>query len=65
MNRMLRAKEVSEILQIGETKAYQIIRQLNEELARKGYLTVRGRISETYFQQRVFGAGHERGDANG
>ena len=52
MNRMLRAKEVSEILQIGETKAYQIIRQLNEELARKGYLTVRGRISETYFLQR-------------
>ena len=63
MNRMLRAKEVSEILQIGETKAYQIIRQLNEELARIGYLTVRGRISEAYFQQRVFGTGYERGDA--
>ena len=64
MNRMLRAKDVSEILQIGETKAYQIIRQLNEELAKKGYLTVRGRISETYFQQRVFGAGYERGEAH-
>ena len=64
MNRMLKAKDVSEILQIGETKAYQIIRQLNDELAKKGYLTVRGRISEAYFQKRVFGAEHERGEAH-
>lgn len=59
MDRMLRAEDVSEILQIGETKAYQIIRQLNSELAEKGYLTVRGRISKAYFQKRIFGTTQE------
>lgn len=55
MKQMMRAAEVGEILQIGESKAYQIIRQLNQELQEAGYFTVRGRISRAYFNKRFFG----------
>ena len=55
MGRMLKAVDVAEILQIGESKAYQIIRALNNELSEAGYFTVRGRISQTYFEERFFG----------
>ena len=32
------------------------IRSMNEELARKGFITVAGKVSRTYFEERVYGA---------
>ncbi|WP_414838901.1 transcriptional regulator [Carnobacterium sp. TMP28] len=43
-----------EILEIKETKAYQIMRQLNDELKQKGKLTVAGRVSKKYFDERMY-----------
>ena len=34
---------------------YQIIRELNDELTRKGFLTVRGKVINSYFYERFFG----------
>ncbi len=51
---MLNAQETAEILGVCESKAYAIIRQMNEELARDGYLTVRGRIPVKYFKKRFY-----------
>ncbi|MEE0265555.1 MAG: hypothetical protein UD936_08020 [Acutalibacteraceae bacterium] len=45
--------DVCRILGISDSKAYQIIRQLNVELARNGYITVRGRVPAEYFEKRV------------
>lgn len=39
---MYNVKDVQEILGVGESKAYQFIRILNEELRGKGFLTVQG-----------------------
>ena len=36
------AKDLQELLGVSESKAYQYIRQMNEELQKKGFLTVRG-----------------------
>lgn len=47
-------KEVRDILGIGKTKAQQIIRQLNDELDKKGYMTVRGKVSRRYFEERFY-----------
>ena len=52
---VLTAKDISEICGISVSKAYQIIRQLNEELKKSGYLTFAGRVSAAYFSERMYG----------
>lgn len=55
------AKDISEILGVSESKSYQFIRQMNEELEKKGFMVCRGRVSVAYFQERFFGV-KEEGD---
>ena len=50
----LRADDVSKLLGISRASAYRIIRQLNEELASKGYLVFPGRVPEKYFAERMY-----------
>lgn len=46
-------EEVAEELRVSKSKAYQIVRQLNDELQKQGYLTVAGRVSATFFHKKV------------
>lgn len=48
-------EEVMQILGIGKSKAYNIIKAYNAELAERGYLTIRGRCPRKYFEQKVYG----------
>ena len=52
----IRADEVAEELDVSKSYAYKVIKQLNDELSTKGYITVAGRISRQYFNERVYGA---------
>lgn len=52
---VLRAKDIAEMCQISESKAYQIIKQLNDELKEKGFLVFRGRVSRAYFMEKMYG----------
>ncbi len=52
-SKFLNAEQVAEILGISITSAYRIIRRLNDELKQKGFITVSGRISKTYFESKV------------
>ena len=45
--------EVQEILGISRSKAYQIIKELNMELKRDGFITINGRVSRKYFKERI------------
>ncbi|WP_338630733.1 transcriptional regulator [Clostridium baratii] len=47
-------KDIMDMLDVKETKAYQIIKMLNSELEEKGYITVSGRISKKYFDERYY-----------
>ncbi|MBR3308721.1 MAG: DNA-binding protein [Lachnospiraceae bacterium] len=47
------ADDVAEIMQISKPKAYEIIRELNGELEKMGYLTVRGRINSSFFHKKT------------
>lgn len=47
-------KDIMDMLDVKETKAYQIIKILNNELNEKGYITVSGRISKKYFDERYY-----------
>jgi len=45
--------EVAAELRVSKSKAYQIVRELNVELQKKGYLTVMGRVNTTFFHKKV------------
>lgn len=49
------AKEVSQILGIGMTKAYAVIKAYNAELEAQGYYTMRGKCPRKYFEQKIYG----------
>lgn len=48
-------KEVQNVLGVSPSKAYAIIHDLNEELSKKGFMTVSGRVSRQYFNERFYG----------
>lgn len=52
---VLTAKDIAEICGISESKAYGTIRQLNDELKAKGFLTFAGKVSRAYFNERMYG----------
>lgn len=45
--------EVAAELRISKSKAYQIVREMNAELQKQGYLTVIGRVNTTFFHKKV------------
>lgn len=49
------ADEIKEMVGISKSKAYSLIQELNSELKEKGYLTVTGRVSRKYFEERFYG----------
>lgn len=53
--RFMNAADVAEFMGVSIPMAYKIIRKLNNELLAQGYLTVAGRISRRYFEQKVYG----------
>lgn len=61
------AKELGEVLGVSESKAYQFIRQMNDELKGKGFLVVRGKVPAAYVEERFFGvkAAAQEGVTNG
>ena len=58
-----KADEVSELLNCGKSTAYKIMRQLNNELKEKGFITISGRLNKQYFMERVcYGAKQKERD---
>ena len=51
---MMTAAEVAEALKVSISKAYSIVRQCNAALSKKGYYTVRGRVSRQYLEDKFF-----------
>ena len=44
-----------EITGLSSSSSYIVIKQLNEELQKKGYMTIRAKVISTYFYERFFG----------
>lgn len=53
------AKELGELLGCSQGMSYKLIRQMNEELKAKGYMTLRGKVSREYVKLRFFGGNIE------
>lgn len=50
----LTAQEVAEVLKISKGHAYKIVKKLNDELEKQGYLVVAGRIPVAYLKKRCY-----------
>jgi len=51
----LNAEEVAKNLGVSKPHAYKVVRQLNDELESKGFITISGRVSTKYFEERFYG----------
>ncbi|TFH45013.1 hypothetical protein E3305_02035 [Streptococcus equinus] len=60
-NTFIKVAEIQEMFDISESKAYRIVRTLNEELKKKGYMVIPGRVSRHYFNERFYGIDVEEG----
>ena len=52
--RMLSAADVMRRLKVSRSYAYKLISRLNEEMAAAGNITIPGKVSESYLEQRLF-----------
>ena len=53
MNAYITCKELMELAPIGKTKAYEIIKLINEELKAKGFITIRGKAPREYTLEKL------------
>lgn len=53
-NYMMTVDDVAQELGVSKQKSYRIIRQLNEELAAAGYMTVPAKVPRTYWCERFY-----------
>lgn len=56
------ADQVAEVMGIGRSKAYAIVRQMNKELKGLGFITVAGKCPLAYFKQKFYGFEPEGGE---
>lgn len=52
-NKILTAEQVADLCKVKIGKAYQIIREINEELKKEGFITIRGRVNKKYLLKRL------------
>ena len=53
--KFLEVEDVMQILGISRSAAYKLMRQINSELEKKGYIVIRGKVSRKYFEERIYG----------
>lgn len=53
--KVLEVGDVMQILGISRSAAYKLMRQINSELEKKGYIVIRGKVSRKYFEERIYG----------
>jgi hypothetical protein len=52
----MRVDEVAVSLEVSKPYAYKLIRQLNNELKKKGCITIAGRIDRKFFCEKFYGS---------
>ena len=56
----VKAEELAQALGISKPYAYKLMREMNAELKQKGFLTIPGRVSRRYFEEKFYGLGENR-----
>ena len=48
------ADDISSILTVSKPTAYRIIKRLNDELSKNGFIVVSGRVPKKYFDEKFY-----------
>lgn len=56
-NIFITAQELAEMLGISKPYVYKLIKQMNSELRDKGFITISGKVSRRYFEEKFYGMG--------
>ena len=51
-NNFMRVQDVMKELQISQSHAYKLMRKLNNEMKKLGYVIISGRVSKEYFLEK-------------
>ena len=54
-NLFIKAEEITTELSVSKSYAYKLIRKLNEELKNRGFITISGKVSRQFFEEKVYG----------
>lgn len=54
------ANDIADMLGVSVATAYNIIRKLNMELEKKGYIVISGKISKAYFSDKWYGLSEKK-----
>lgn len=57
----VKADEIATDLGLSRSSAYEIIKKLNQELREKGYMTISGRVSRRFYEERFYALSQCRG----
>lgn len=49
------SKDIAEMLDVSVSKAYGLIKIMNQELEKEGYLVISGKVPIAYFNKRWYG----------
>lgn len=53
------AEDIAKMLGVSMGKSYKILREMNKDLASKGFLTIAGKIPVEYFKEKWYGGAKE------
>ena len=53
-NLFIRVDDMVSELQISKPYAYKLMREMNEELRKKGFMTISGRVSRQFFEEKFY-----------
>lgn len=48
-------EEIAKDLGVSKPYAYKLVREMNEELKGKGFMTIAGRVSRQYYEEKFYG----------
>lgn len=50
--------DVIKLLGVSKSKAYAVMREMNNRLEEQGYLVISGKVPVTYFNEKWYGGSH-------
>lgn len=51
----MKTEEIAQELGVSKSYAYKLVREMNDELKKKGFITIAGRVSRQYFREKFYG----------
>lgn len=51
----IKVEEIAKDLGVSKPYAYKLVREINEELKGKGFMTIAGRVSRRYYEEKFYG----------